>query len=327
MHSREVWWTPARSLYPPALLPEALLCWDTTPGDRATWLWPLASSLCHWSHPGLLLSPWKAAQQQEGWQPRLAAALVPRSPEARSASVELVPWPCPVPEPTVLGRACAVPSDQGSDQSGRQMGYTRRGGDPVPHPACSPASLTASAATAASPGPRVGGQVPLFEGTGVAAAPQGWGPPLLLSVSSFCLSAPRPLLFCTPPARAAQPTDERSWVYSPLHYSTRPASDGESDTVSPQAGWEDRPEFLPLPWRPRPFLQPLLPLTPQFWLFLLRLLPPCSRHRLLQVCQPDGSGKPCHPHLQPRGCTWRLRGRLGLHRGTALPHLPLCSLQ
>lgn len=28
------------------------------------------------------------------------------------------------------------------------------------------------------------------------------------------------------------PTDERSWVYSPLHYSTQahPASDGESDT-------------------------------------------------------------------------------------------------
>lgn len=90
------------------------------------------------------------------------------------------------------------------------------------------------------------GQVPLTKGTGVAAAPQGWDPPLLLSVSSFCLSAPRPLLFCTPPARAAQPTDERSWVYSPLHYSTRPAS-GESDTVSPQAGWEDKAGAPPPP--------------------------------------------------------------------------------
>uniref|UniRef100_A0A8C9ABZ8 Phosphatidylinositol-4-phosphate 5-kinase type 1 gamma n=1 Tax=Prolemur simus TaxID=1328070 RepID=A0A8C9ABZ8_PROSS len=34
------------------------------------------------------------------------------------------------------------------------------------------------------------------------------------------------------------PTDERSWVYSPLHYSTQahPASDGESDTVSAARG-------------------------------------------------------------------------------------------
>ncbi|XP_028627634.1 phosphatidylinositol 4-phosphate 5-kinase type-1 gamma isoform X1 [Grammomys surdaster] len=44
------------------------------------------------------------------------------------------------------------------------------------------------------------------------------------------------------------PTDERSWVYSPLHYSARPASDGESDTVSPQAGWEDKAGAPPLPW-------------------------------------------------------------------------------
>uniref|UniRef100_A0A8C5NZC0 1-phosphatidylinositol-4-phosphate 5-kinase n=1 Tax=Jaculus jaculus TaxID=51337 RepID=A0A8C5NZC0_JACJA len=36
------------------------------------------------------------------------------------------------------------------------------------------------------------------------------------------------------PSNSGTPTDERSWVYSPLHYSAQaqPASDGESDTVS-----------------------------------------------------------------------------------------------
>lgn len=139
-----------------------------------------------------------------------------------------------------------------------QMGFAWRGDPPSP---CTPASLTASAATAASPGPRVGGQVPLIEGTGVATAPQGWGSPSFTFCLFLRLSAPRALLLCTLPARAVQPTDERSWVYSPLHYSTRPASDGESDTVSPQAGWEDRPELLPLPWRLPPLLSRLLPLS------------------------------------------------------------------
>ncbi|GAB5567539.1 phosphatidylinositol 4-phosphate 5-kinase type-1 gamma isoform X6 [Prionailurus iriomotensis] len=47
---------------------------------------------------------------------------------------------------------------------------------------------------------------------------------------------PRTLLFCAPFLHvrppALQPADERSWVYSPLHYSAQvhPASDGESDT-------------------------------------------------------------------------------------------------
>uniref|UniRef100_A0A2I2ZXT6 Phosphatidylinositol-4-phosphate 5-kinase type 1 gamma n=1 Tax=Gorilla gorilla gorilla TaxID=9595 RepID=A0A2I2ZXT6_GORGO len=43
------------------------------------------------------------------------------------------------------------------------------------------------------------------------------------------------------------PTDERSWVYSPLHYSAQapPASDGESDTVSAA---QVRP---PVPWAPK----------------------------------------------------------------------------
>lgn len=56
-------------------------------------------------------------------------------------------------------------------------------------------------------------------------------PPLPLSCRlALCSSAPS----CTCHLPALQPADERSWVYSPLHYSTQapPASDGESDTVS-----------------------------------------------------------------------------------------------
>lgn len=58
-------------------------------------------------------------------------------------------------------------------------------------------------------------------------------------------------------------------MYSPLHYSTRPAS-GESDTVSPQAGWEDEagapppPLATPAPPLPAPplLVAPTLPAPP-----------------------------------------------------------------
>ncbi|KAK2490520.1 hypothetical protein MC885_021111, partial [Smutsia gigantea] len=53
---------------------------------------------------------------------------------------------------------------------------------------------------------------------------------LFLPPCCLCHAPPHPAF----PARlpALQPTDERSWVYSPLHYSVQahPASDGESDT-------------------------------------------------------------------------------------------------
>lgn len=60
---------------------------------------------------------------------------------------------------------------------------------------------------------------------------------LFSPLSSFLplpLAPPAPCSSCTCPPARPQPTDERSWVYSPLHYSAQaqPASDGESDTVS-----------------------------------------------------------------------------------------------
>ena len=79
-------------------------------------------------------------------------------------------------------------------------------------------------------------------------------PPSRLScAASHPCSSSAPFLHVRPPA---QPTDERSWVYSPLHYSAHahPASDGESDTVSAPAarhawGRGLGPPALPhLPW-------------------------------------------------------------------------------
>ena len=57
-------------------------------------------------------------------------------------------------------------------------------------------------------------------------------PPSHLSRASSHPALLRPTCTCRLPA--LQPTDERSWVYSPLHYSAQAhsASDGESDTVS-----------------------------------------------------------------------------------------------
>lgn len=65
-------------------------------------------------------------------------------------------------------------------------------------------------------------------------------PPLPLSCRVVpCSSAPS----CTCHLPALQPADERSWVYSPLHYSTQahPASDGESDTVSAPTAHQSGP--------------------------------------------------------------------------------------
>ncbi|XP_023393884.1 phosphatidylinositol 4-phosphate 5-kinase type-1 gamma [Pteropus vampyrus] len=91
-----------------------------------------------------------------------------------------------------------------------------------------------------------------------ARGPPGWGqtpareraagarcPPVIrvrVRLFYFCVFLPPPSLVpprarssapsCTRRPPALQPADERSWVYSPLHYSTQahPASDGESDT-------------------------------------------------------------------------------------------------
>lgn len=69
-------------------------------------------------------------------------------------------------------------------------------------------------------------------------------PPLPLSCRlAPCSSAPS----CTCHLPALQPADERSWVYSPLHYSTQapPASDGESDTVSVPTARQPGPADAP----------------------------------------------------------------------------------
>lgn len=122
----------------------------------------------------------------------------------------------------------------------------------VPGPACTPRPASCRLPRALPPlspaGPtavQVGGGP--VRGRAAGAEPPTrrprWGPPplfLFLPSSSRlprasshpCSSAP--FLHVRPPA---QPTDERSWVYSPLHYSAHahPASDGESDTVSAPA--------------------------------------------------------------------------------------------
>lgn len=88
------------------------------------------------------------------------------------------------------------------------------------------------------------GQVPIRErAAGGRAAHLSCigGPPLLflfLPPSHLSGASSHPALLlrpsCTCRLPALQPTDERSWVYSPLHYSAQAhsASDGESDTVS-----------------------------------------------------------------------------------------------
>lgn len=118
-----------------------------------------------------------------------------------------------------------------------------------PTPACLHSALASCCPPALSQ-PRAGPQPPPSQqsGLGQVLPGRGWQRPscplaprvgvlllyfcLFLPPCCLCHAPPHPALPARPPA--LQPTDERSWVYSPLHYSVQahPASDGESDTVS-----------------------------------------------------------------------------------------------
>uniref|UniRef100_A0A8C6RUT9 1-phosphatidylinositol-4-phosphate 5-kinase n=1 Tax=Nannospalax galili TaxID=1026970 RepID=A0A8C6RUT9_NANGA len=135
------------------------------------------------------------------------------------------------------------------------------------------------------------------------------------------------------------PTDERSWVYSPLHYSAGPppASD-DSDTVSvaeeTEAGWEDaQPELLPHPHHSSSSsyhtpIPPIFSLIPPHLLQLLLSQPPpihssdssltlgffCFCFDLFET------GSPC----SPAGLEFTMWTRLALNSEICLPLLPEC---